>query len=195
MTQLLYIHGGMTFKSHDDYITYLKEREIQIGSNPIWPETLEKAFPDMQVIKPRMPLKENAKYEEWKIHLERHFPFLEDDIILVGWSLGGIFLAKYLSENTFPKKIKSVFIIAAPFDDTIAGEDLAGGFELTDDLQNLTKENVHIWFSEDDPVVPKEHADKFRKHAPNADIRIMKDKNGHFIVEKFPELIDAIKQS
>ena len=142
-----------------------------------------------------MPLKENAKYEEWKIHFEKYFGFLEDDVVLIGWSLGGIFLAKYISENEFPKNIRSVFLIGAPYDDELSGEDLTGGFELSDNLDRLDKDNVHIWFSDDDPVVSKEQSQKYNAKLPNADIRMVKDKNGHFIIKEFSELIYAIKNN
>ena len=130
--QILMIHGGMTFKSKKDYIHYLKNREIAIEKKVRWSgdyldKNLGKGF---EIIRPRMPLQENAKYSEWKIYFERFFPHLKDNMILIGSSLGGIFLAKYLSENKFPKKILAVYIIAAPFDNTVSGEDLVGGFKL-----------------------------------------------------------------
>ena len=73
-----------------------------------------------------MPLQENAKYNDWKIFFERYIPFLRNNVILIGASLGGIFLAKYLSENKFPKKILSTYLICPPFDNTTLGEDLVG---------------------------------------------------------------------
>ena len=66
-----------------------------------------------------MPLQDNAKYEEWKILFERYIPHLKDNVILMGNSLGGIFLAKYLSENKFPKKILSTYLTCPPFDNTV----------------------------------------------------------------------------
>ncbi|RMF92889.1 MAG: hypothetical protein D6734_11235, partial [Candidatus Schekmanbacteria bacterium] len=140
---------------------------------------------------------ENAKYSEWKIHFERYFPFIRNNIILIGSSLGGIFLAKYLSEHKFPKKIKAVFLIAPPFDNTIEGEDLVGGFKLKGDLSLLEKnsKNLYLMFSKDDNVVPVSHADKYRKKLKNAKIIIFESKNGHFEISEFPEIVKLIKEN
>ena len=54
-----------------------------------------------------MPCKFMVDYEAWKIWFERHFQFLQKEVILIGWSLGGRFLLKYLSENKFPFKISN----------------------------------------------------------------------------------------
>ena len=56
--------------------------------------------------KARLQYRTNARYEEWKIWFERMIPFLNDNVILVGHSLGGIFFVKYLSENLLPIKSK-----------------------------------------------------------------------------------------
>ena len=142
-----------------------------------------------------MPLPENAKYSEWKIHFERYFPKLRNNIILIGNSLGGIFLAKYLSEHKFPKKVLSTYLICPPFDDTLSKEDLVGGFKLKPNLSLLEKnsKNLYLMFSKDDVVVPVSHAKKYRKKIRNAKIIIYKSKNGHFKIPKFPEIIKLIK--
>ena len=104
--QIFLIHGGMTFKNDKDYLHYLKTKKVSILPRKIWGlDYLDNELgKKCQIIRPRMPLSENAKYRDWKIFFERHFPYLRNNIILIGNSLGGIFLAKYLSENKFPKK-------------------------------------------------------------------------------------------
>jgi len=196
-TQVLMIHGGMTFKSKKDYLHFLETREVSIEERNSWGgEYLKnKLSKDFEIIKPRMPLSDNAKYKEWKIHFERHFPYLKNNLILIGSSLGGIFLAKYLSENKFPKKILSTYLICPPFDNTGGDEDLVGGFNLESDLSLLEKnsKNLHLMFSKDDDVVPVSHAEKYRKKLKNANIIILEGKNGHFKVSEFPELVKMIK--
>jgi predicted alpha/beta-fold hydrolase len=104
--QILFIHGGMTFKNKKDYVDYLKNRSVSIEKRVKWSEGyLDKQLgKHAEIIRPRMPLVEDAKYEDWKIHFEKHFPYLRNNVVLIGYSLGGIFLAQYLSENVFPKK-------------------------------------------------------------------------------------------
>src|SRR3989338_8058268 len=109
-TQIILIHGGMTFKNKKDYLSYLKTRKISIEKKIKWSDDYldKKLGKHFEIIRLSMPLKENAKYREWKIHFERYFPYFGNNLILVGSSLGGIFLAKYLSEHKFPKKIIAV---------------------------------------------------------------------------------------
>lgn len=195
--QILMIHGGMTFKNKKDYLNYLENRKISLKKKPNWAEDyLDKELGNKcEIIRPRMPMSEDAKYEEWKIHFERYFPYLRKNIILIGGSLGGIFLAKYLSENKFHKKILSVYLICPPFDNTLEGEDLVGGFKLKPSLSLLEKnsKNLTLMFSRDDDTVPVAHAEKYRKKLKNANIIIYKSKNGHFKISKFPEIIKMIK--
>ena len=196
-TQILMIHGGMTFKNRKDYLYFLKNREISIEKKVRWSEDyLDKELGNnFEIIRPRMPLADNAIYEEWKIHFERYFPYLKNNIILIGNSLGGIFLSKYLSENKFPRKIMSTYLICAPFDNTPGGEYLVGGFNLKKDLSLIEKnsKNLYLLFSKDDDIVPVSHAKKYEKKLKNARIIIYKSKNGHFKVSKFPEIVKMIK--
>lgn len=197
-TQIFFVHGGMTFKNYKDYINYLETRPVSIEAKNRWSEEYfkEELKNICHIIKPRMPLKENAKYKEWKIHFERFFDQIDDNIILIGESLGGIFLAKYLSENRFPKNIKSVYLVAPPFDNDLIGGDLGGGFELEEDLSLIIEncEKVNLLFSKDDDCVPISHAKKYREKLPNANFIIYESKNGHFQISKFPEIVEMIKK-
>jgi len=196
-TQVLIIHGGMTFKSKNDYFHFLKTREISIEEKVSWTgEFLKKNLGrNFHIIKPRMPLQDNARYEEWKIHFERHIPYLRNNIVLIGNSLGGIFLAKYLSEHKMPRKILSTYLVCPPYDAELPGEDLCGGFNLKSDLSLLEKNtrNLYLLFSKDDDVVPVSHAEKYRKKLKKVHIIIYEGKNGHFKIQEFPEIIHMIK--
>jgi len=195
--QIFIVHGGMTFKNKKDYLYFLKTRKLSIEEKIRWTDNFLKKnlSKNFEIIKPRMPLQDNAKYEEWKIHFENYFPQLKNNIILIGSSLGGIFLAKYLSENKFPKKILSTYLICSPYDNSLPEEDLVGGFKLKSNLSLLdnSSKNLYLMFSKDDDVVPVSHAEKFRKKLKNANIIIYKSKNGHFKISEFPEIIKLIK--
>lgn len=197
--QIFLIHGGMTFKNNKDYLDYLKKREVSIENKPRWAlEYLDKEIGrKFQIIRPHFPHSENAKYSDWKINFERFIPLLRNDIILIGNSLGGIFLAKYLSENKFNKKILATYLVCPPFDDTCFTEDLVGGFKLKSDLSLIEKnsKNLTLMFSKDDECVPVYHAEKYRSKLKNAKIIIYKSKNGHFRVSKFPEIVKMIKDN
>jgi predicted alpha/beta hydrolase family esterase len=193
-TQILIIGGGMTFKNRKDYLHYLKTRSIAMGEKTSWSgEYFKKSLgKNFEITRPRMPLEDDAKYGDWKVCFERYIPYLRNNVILIGKSLGGIFLAQYLSENKFPKKILATYLICAPFDDTCIGEDL---FKLKKDLSLLEKnsKNLTLMFSKDDDCIPVDHAEKYRSKLKNAKIIIYKSKNGHFKITKFPEIVKMIK--
>lgn len=196
--QILYIHGGDTLRSHTEYLHYLRTRKIDIYKKVGWsgPYLDKMLGGKFHIIRPRMPLQDNAKYKEWALHFKRHIPYLKNNLILIGSSLGGIFLAKYLSENKFPKKILSVILVCPPFDDTLPSEHLTGGFKLKSDLSLLQKntKNLHILFSIHDNVIPISHAKKYASKLPHAHIVLYKHIKGHFVVQTFPEIVRMIKQ-
>lgn len=196
-SQIFFIHGGMTFKNRKKYLQFLKNRPISIQEKIRWSDEYLKTQlgKNFEIIKPRMPLQENAKYEEWKIHFERFIPQLRNNLILIGNSLGGMFLAKYLSENKFPKKILSTYLICPPFGNDVPDGDLSGGFVLKSNLSLLEKNSkkLTLMFSKDDDTVTLAHAEKYRKKLKNANFIIYESKNGHFKISTFPEIIKMIK--
>ncbi len=196
--QIFIIHGGKTFPNRKDYLNHLRNKKVFLEKKKKWRnEYLDKELGNkFKIIRPRMPCKKNARYEEWKIYFERYFPFLKDGIILIGYSLGGIFLAKYLSENKFSKKISGIYLIATPFDDSINKEKLCGGFRLKDNLSLIEEncQNIKLFFSEDDDIVPVSHAQKYKNKLKESEVIICKNKNGHFQVSEFPELVEYIKK-
>jgi len=197
-TQIFYIHGGDTFKSQKKYLHFLKTRKISIPYRVKWHTTfLDKTLgKEFEIIHPRMPLQDNAKYRDWAIHFERHFPQFRDNIILIGGSLGGIFLAKYLSENKFPKKILATYLVCPPFDNTLPNYDLVGGFKLPSDLSLLEKSSprLHLLFSANDRVVPPPHAKKYAAKLKNANIVVYPHIKGHFEISEFPEIVALIRK-
>ena len=194
--QIIFIHGGETFDTYDDYVEYLRGCEFDPYKERgrMWKDSLgEKLGSDFEVIAPQMPGQKNAKYLEWKLWFEKVIPYIDDDVVIVGHSLGGIFVAKYLSENDFPKKILATYLIAPPYDDKDSEYSLAG-FVLPDTLEKFEKQvgKIFIYQSRDDTLVPFVSAEKYAKDLPKATIVAFEDR-GHFLQEEFPELIESIK--
>jgi predicted alpha/beta hydrolase family esterase len=194
--QILLVHGGETFATYDDYIQYLEARSVALERMKpwvYWKTTLQEDLGDAyEVLSPSFPCKDNAKYREWKIHFERILPLLSDGVILVGHSLGGNFLAKYLSENDSPIRIRAALLLAAPYEDT--SDYSLADFALPASLERFAAqaEQVILFHSKDDPVVPFADLAKYRAALPNAVCHELDAKN-HFLIEEFPELIDALR--
>lgn len=202
--QILVIHGGSVSKNYKEYIDFLKTKELRIEKlkgSTAWKDNLGKDLGNnYEVFVPTMPNRENAKYKEWKIWFERIIPLLNDDLILIGHSLGGIFLAKYLSTNILPKKIKAVYLVAAPFHDSFHDSfqdpskgDLAN-FKLPKSLSKFSNQvcGIILIQGNDDPLVPNADVHKYKNKLPNAKLYMFEDK-GHFRQKHFPELVDMIK--
>lgn len=198
--QVFYIHGGDSYSEHDAFLDDLRSRIPRDLPNlprpKKWTDTFrEDLGEDYEILMPSMPNSQNAKYEEWKIWFERHFEYLEGDVILVGWSLGAMFFVKYLIEETLPFSLKAMVLLAPPFEPIDGESDDCGDFTFdTDDLDNLAEKvgNIILMHSKDDFVVPYEHGLKYSASLPKAELVTFEDKN-HFLIPDFPELIHKIK--
>lgn len=193
--QILIIHGGNAFEKYEDYLSYLKNKEVSIDKLNFkdWKRSLGEVLGnEYQVLNPQMPNSQNARYSEWKIWFERLIPILDDTVVFIGHSLGGIFLAKYLSENSYPKKIKAIFLIAAPFN--TKDEHPLVDFVLSNDLSSFSKqcENIFLYQSKDDEVVPYSNVLNYQKFIPDAKVRIFENRK-HFNQTELFEIVSDIK--
>ena len=191
--QVLVIHGGDLFPTYRSYLTFLINYKIDLFRKN-WKNLLsEKLGQKYEVIQPQMPNKNNAKYKEWKIWFEKYFPFLKDNVVLIGHSMGGVFLAKYLSENNFPKRIKATLLVAPPYNRD-EGRPLVE-FVLPSSLKKFVKQagKIFIYHSKNDPIVDFKELSKYKKALPDAQIKIFKNR-GHFSGGNFPEIIKDIKE-
>lgn len=195
--QVLVLHGGTTFETQEEYLQFLKECPIEIEKlrpRLDWKNSLqERLEDDFDVLQPRMPNGTNAQYLEWSIWFEKILNLLDDNIILIGHSLGGIFLAKYLSENKLSKSIQALFLVAAPFNDEGMSESLTS-FKISDPLDQLDQQvgDIFLYYSKDDEVVPFTHANLYKEVLPRAVINSFEDR-GHFKQANFPEIVEDIK--
>jgi len=120
MKQLVHIHGGEWFDTYEDYWRYLVNKDVEEPNNHEiikWRDRYEEFLgDDWLIIRPEMPSPKNAKYKEWKLWFEKYFQYINDEVTLVGHSLGATFLAQYLSEETFPRKLRSLHLVAPAFE-------------------------------------------------------------------------------
>ena len=144
--QIVVIHGGDAFDTYGEYLSYLKNKEVSLERIQFkdWKRNLSDDLGvEAQVLTPQMPNSQNARYLEWKIWFEKIISLLGENVIFVGHSLGGIFLAKYLSENNYQKIIKAVFLVAAPYN-TETDHPLVD-FNIENDLSSFARQGGKIF--------------------------------------------------
>jgi len=193
--QIVVIHGGNAFETYEEYLNDLRAREpsieriMKIG----WKMQLGNALgSDYLVLNPKMPNADNARYLEWKIWFEKLNNIFDEEVIMIGHSLGGIFLTKYLSENKYPKKIKATFLISAPYN-TEDDHPLVD-FNIEKDLDGVIQQGgkIFLYHSRDDEVVPFSNCERYQRELPEATVKVFEDR-GHFNSEEFPEIVEDIK--
>lgn len=189
--QVFVIHGGNAFETYEEYLEDLEKMVVNLDRlrRKDWKATLQDKLGDgYEVLLPKMPNAQNARYAEWKIYFEKFLPLLDKDVIFIGHSLGGIFLAKYFSEEKCDKRIHTIMLVAAPYN-TLLDHPLVD-FNLSETLPLLKEQvqDIYIYHSQDDEVVPFSSFKRYQKELPDAHTRIFDDR-GHFNQEDFAEMV------
>jgi predicted alpha/beta hydrolase family esterase len=141
---------------------------------------------------PEMPDADSPEYEAWKEQIARELAALDGEVILVGHSLGGSILLKYLSEEEVEKPVAGIFLIAPPYwgaeDWEVSEYALQNGFasKLPRDLP------VFFYHSRDDEVVPFAHLALYTEKLARATIREF-DGRGHQFNDDLSEVARDIK--
>lgn len=195
--QILFIHGGYTFGSRKDYLKFLKSYELDpYKKRSYWINWIAlKLKNKYEVINPDMPCGVNAQYEDWKIWFEKYIPFIKDkNPIIIGHSLGAIFLLKYFSENNYPKKVFQLHLFSpAVYDDGLGQEKLSTFKPDIKKIEKIAKKckELHLWHSKDDNVCLFKNSEIIKKNIPSANFHIFDDR-GHFKQSTFPEVLRVI---
>ncbi|MEO8691732.1 MAG: alpha/beta hydrolase [Candidatus Saccharimonas sp.] len=196
MTQILFIHGGDSFSDYESYLDNLKSQSLdyeRLKYHRHYRTWIAEQLPDDDVLVPNFPNGYNAQFAEWVIYFEKIVPLLNDGAVLVGHSLGAMFLAKYLHDNILPFTASKIILIAGRHgkDDR---DDHSGSFvaKSATGLERSCQE-VHLFHSEDDPVVPYVSLGLFKQDMPSAIIHSFKDQK-HFNNPTFPDLLELLKQ-
>lgn len=198
--QIWFIGGGNVHDNHESYIQFLQALPTRIGEKYFdWKSWIASGLSDKAlIIKPNFPDKLNADYEAWKTWFEKYRDFYitaETHLIMIAHSLGGIFLSKYLSENRLLGKMEAIHLIAPVFNNEGLNGEVVGNFAF--DPKNLSTlaaqaGAIHIWHSEDDPIVPYAHGLEYKKFLPQSLLHTFQDR-GHFINQAhFIELFQTL---
>jgi uncharacterized protein len=127
---------------------------------------------------PKMPDEARPGYEAWRDRISEELAALEGEVSLVGHSLGGSVLLKYLSEEKVEKPVAGLFLVAAPYwgveDWEVDEYALREGFA----SKLPTGLRVFLYHSRDDEVVPFAHLALYAERLPRAVVREL-DGRGH----------------
>lgn len=144
---------------------------------------------------PKMPEEDSATYDDWRASIERALAILDDEVILVGHSVGGSVLAKYLSEERINKSVTELFLLAAPYwngdgiwkwDEVQLPEDVAAK------LASIRR--IVLYHSRDDNTVPFAHMALYAASLPQADIRAV-DGRGHQFGNDLVDVAEDIRRA
>lgn len=185
--------GGIVMKKIVLFIHSAGPQTPGQGSNGLTSYLQKELGDDMQLICHSMPAPENPKYKAWKEQIDLALQDLQGEILLVGHSLGGSVLLKYLSEESCPVTVSGLFIVAAPF------WGLDSEWQLKDFMLHANFENslpfipyIFLYHSYNENVVPFSHHEAYSEKIPwSMTRRIQGDK--HLFLAGLPALIEDIK--
>lgn len=130
-------------------------------------------------------------YEMWKEMFDLELPQLTGKVYLIGHSLGGSTLLKYLSEETCDVKIAGLFLVSPPFwgKGGWEAEDFALRSDFSEHLPDIPE--IHLYHCLNDPVVPVDHVAFYRNLLPGAFIHKLNG-NDHAFSDGLPILVEHI---
>ena len=138
---------------------------------------------------------DSPAYATWKTMLDEQLAAEngEGDITLIGHSLGGSMLLKYISEHTISLRIKALLLVAVPLwgSDDWEVEQFALSDRYAEQLPELP--SIHIFHCVDDPVVPYAHAEQYNIQLPHARLHKL-DGDDHAFANGLPELAELLKK-
>ena len=134
--------------------------------------------PKYEVRFPRMPDEADPNVEAWKEKISSELSRIPGMVVLVGHSVGGSILLRYLSEEKVERPIAGLFVLAAPSwdEDRWSFDDLKLPHEIAEKLASIPR--IFFFHCRDDEVVPFAHLALHGARIPRAVTRVV-DSGGH----------------
>ena len=177
--QVLFVHCGGSQGLHEGSYDLVAWLRLTLG-------------PPYDVLYPKMPNPDQPGYAEWKQKLKEELALLNDGVILIGHSLGGSVILKYLSEEKISKKIDGLFLIGSPYlgkrnwkvDDYVLKDRFATH------LPDISE--IYLYHSRRDSVVPFKHLSYYADQLPFAHVRPVPGRE-HIFTAGLPVLVNDIR--
>ena len=136
-----FILHGWGGDSQGNWFPWLKEQKEQEGNEVFVPDFPNADFP---------------KYEEWKEHWEKSYASkIDESSVLVGHSLGGGFLLRWLSDNEVSV---DCLILVAPTPDDCGIDEIKDFFTISWNFEVLKQKikTIEVLGSDNDPYISLE---------------------------------------
>ena len=163
-----------------------------LGSGKLVASLRQQLGSDYHVLAPDMPDPDHPRYLAWRDQIEQELGKLAADVLLIGHSLGGSLLLKYLAEGTYQKPIAGMFLVAVPY---WGKQDWELEYAVPDDFASHLPPIRHLFLyhSRSDEEVPFASLLRYQEHLPQATVRVLDGKH-HSFTEGLPLLAQDIKQ-
>lgn len=157
---------------------------------------------EFEVEVPEFPDTQNPKLDAWLKMLTEKIGKPNEELYLIGHSLGCITIMRYLESLKDNQKIGGVVFVAG-FSENIGYDEIQSFFETSVDLEKIkskSKNGFAAIFSDNDPYVDLKYADIFKEKL-EAEV-IIKSNMGHFsgAIEgeksclELPEALEAVEK-
>ncbi len=178
LKKILFAHsGGPQYgegKGSYDLVKYLKS----------------KLSAEFEILFPTIEKPTSPTYEKYKKMFAASFAEITEPVILIGHSLGGSMLLKYLSEEKSTISISGLFLVSTPHWKSNMKE-----FQLKTDFQNLIPgiPAIFLYHSKNDKYVPIENLKFYETVFKTATVRELPGTD-HAFAKGLPKLVSDIKQ-
>lgn len=164
----------------------------QLGSAGLIRSLQESLGSNYMLHHPSMPEPENPRYMEWKMTLQSTFPVGGNKVVIVGHSLGGSVVVKYLTEGLCQVPVAGLFLVGAPYWGTKGWvmDEFVVDPEFPSKLPDI--EHVFIYHSRNDRWVPFSHADIYARKLPGSVVRKLPG-DDHEFSSGLPGLVKDIR--
>ena len=149
----------------------------------------QKLSNEFEILFPKIEKPGTPTYAKFTEMFASSFAKIKDPVILIGHSLGGSTLLKYLSEEKPDISIPGLFLVSTPHWKSNMKE-----FQLEDNFQNSLKDipAIFLYHSKNDPYVPFENLKFYKAAFKTATVRELPGKE-HTFSKGLRKLVSDIK--
>lgn len=153
----------------------------------------EKLGPTYRVHCPPMPNENAPEYAAWQVQIRDELNALTGAVVLVGHSLGGSILLKYLAEERITTPIAGLFLVAVPYWGAVDWEVEEYMLSETFAAHLPASLPIALYHSRDDEIVPFDHMARYAAQLPQATLHAFAD-GGHQCHDDLSAVAQDIRQ-